>query len=171
MPITLHANGKIEGINNSNFNNSLAAGHVLQTVYSHTESTAALAYNETWSLLQTSITPISTSSSILVMVTLGLTSTDSTADVGFDILRDSTALQQGSGGTANATTGAFMNQGNGTAFNSNVILLDDEISTTSQVTYKIRANANNPRQLIINKRGSDDALRTQSRMTLMEIKG
>jgi len=171
MPITLHANGTIEGIDNSNFNNSLPAGHVLQTVYSHTASTAALAYNETWSQLQTTITPTSTSSSILVMVTLGLTSSDNSADVGFDILRDSTALQQGSGGTVNSTSGCFMNQGSGDAFSTNLIILDDEISTTSSVTYKIRAAANNPRQLVINKRGSSDDNRTQSRMTLMEISG
>ena len=30
MPITLHANGTIEGINNTNFNNSLPSGHVIQ---------------------------------------------------------------------------------------------------------------------------------------------
>ena len=148
-----------------------STGSVVQTVYSHTDSTAALSYNETWSQLQTSITPTSTSSSILVMVTLGLKSSDNSADVGFDILRDSTALQQGSGGTVNSTSGCFMNQGSGDAFSSTLIILDDEISTTSATTYKIRAAANNPRQLIINKRGSSDDNRTQSRMTLMEIYG
>ena len=171
MAVTFHPNGKIEGINNANFDNSLSVGHVIQTVYSHTTVTAVLDYNEIWSQLQTNITPSSTSNNILVMVTLGLASTDSAADVGFDILRDSTALQQGSGGSNQSTSGCFMNQGSGDAFGITLVLLDDEISTTSQVTYKIRANANNPRQLIINKRGSDDALRTQSRMTLMEIKG
>ena len=104
------------------------------------------------------------------MVTLGLTSSDSAADVGFDILRDSTALQQGSGGTVNSTTGCFMNQGSGDAFSSTVVLLDDEISTTSSVTYKIRAACNNPRRLVINKRGSSSDNQTQSRMTLMEIR-
>ena len=170
MGITFHANGKIEGINNSNFNNSLSTGHVIQTVYSHTTATAVLDYNEIWSQLQTSITPSSTSNNILVMVTLGLTSSDSAADVGFDILRDSTALQQGSGGTVNSTTGCFMNQGSGDAFSSTVVLLDDEISTTSSVTYKIRAACNNPRRLVINKRGSSSDNQTQSRMTLMEIR-
>ena len=171
MAVTFHPNGKIEGINNANFDNSLSVGHVIQTVYSHTTVTAVLDYNEIWSQLQTNITPSSTSNNILVMVTLGLASTDSAADVGFDILRDSTALQQGSGGSNQSTSGCFMNQGSGDAFGITLVLLDDEISTTSQVTYKIRANANNPRKLVINKRGSDDALRTQSRMTLMEIKG
>ena len=170
MGITFHANGKIDVINNSNFNNSLSTGHVIQTVYSHTTATAVLDYNEIWSQLQTSITPSSTSNNILVMVTLGLTSSDSAADVGFDILRDSTALQQGSGGTVNSTTGCFMNQGSGDAFSSTVVLLDDEISTTSSVTYKIRAACNNPRRLVINKRGSSSDNQTQSRMTLMEVR-
>ena len=170
MGITFHANGKIDGINNSNFNNSLSTGHVIQTVYSHTTATAVLDYNEIWSQLQTSITPSSTSNNILVMVTLGLTSSDSAADVGFDILRDSTALQQGSGGTVNSTTGCFMNQGSVDAFSSTVVLLDDEISTTSSVTYKIRAACNNPRRLVINKRGSSSDNQTQSRMPLMEVR-
>jgi len=167
MSITLHPDGRIDGFNRL----SMPSGSVIQTVYSHTTATAVLDYNETWSQLQTNITPSSTSSSILVMVTLGLTSTDSSADVAFDILRDSTALQQGSGGSVNATTGCFMNHSSGHAFNANLIMLDDEISTTSQVTYKIRANANNPRRLVINKRGQDAAVQTQSRMTLMEIAG
>ena len=32
MAITLYPNGKIEGINNANFNSSLPSGHVIQTV-------------------------------------------------------------------------------------------------------------------------------------------
>ena len=167
--ITLHANGTIEGINNANFNASLSAGHVIQTVYSHTDASAALSYNETWSQLQTSITPSSTSSSILVMVTLGLISADSAADTGWNILRDGTALQQGSGGTTNATTGAYTNAGGSYAHSPSLVLLDDEISTTSSVTYSIQGAANSPRTFVVNKRGSDDTLRVQSRITLMEI--
>ena len=34
MGITFHANGKIDGINNANFNSSLPSGHVIQTVTS-----------------------------------------------------------------------------------------------------------------------------------------
>ena len=32
MTLTFHANGKIDGINNANFNSSLPSGHVIQTV-------------------------------------------------------------------------------------------------------------------------------------------
>ena len=33
MTVTIHPNGKIDGINNTNFNGSLSAGHVVQTVF------------------------------------------------------------------------------------------------------------------------------------------
>ena len=33
MTVTIHPNGKIDGINNNNFDGSLSAGHVVQTVF------------------------------------------------------------------------------------------------------------------------------------------
>ena len=33
MTVTIHPNGKIDGINNTNFEGSLSAGHVVQTVF------------------------------------------------------------------------------------------------------------------------------------------
>ena len=33
MTVTIHPNGKIDGINNTNFDSSLSAGHVVQTVF------------------------------------------------------------------------------------------------------------------------------------------
>ena len=168
MPITLHANGKIDGINNSNFNSSLPAGHVIQTVYAHSATAESVAYNGTLSLTA-SITPSSTSHNVLVMVTLGLVGADSAADTGWNILRDSTALQQGSGGTTNATTGAFTNAGGSYAHSPSLVLLDDEISTTSAVTYKIIARPNSGKQLVLNKRHQDEAIKSQSRMIVLEL--
>ena len=168
MPITLHANGTIDGINNSNFNSSLSAGHVVQTVYAHSSTTESVAYNGTLSLTA-SITPTSSSHNVLVMVTLGLVSADSAADTGWNVLRDGTALQQGSGGTTNATTGAFTNSGGSYAHAPSLVMLDDEIGTTSSVTYSIQAAANSPRTFVLNKRGTDSTLCVQSRITLMEI--
>ena len=118
--------------------------------------------------LNTSITPSSTASRIVILVTLGLVSTDSDADVGWNILRDSTALEVGSGGTNNATTGAFMNEGSGWAVSSSVILVDHP-NTTSSVTYKVQSDTNSPRDMIINRRGSGASLSVSSRMFLMEI--
>ena len=34
MAVTFHSNGKIDGINNANFNSSLPSGHIIQTVTS-----------------------------------------------------------------------------------------------------------------------------------------
>jgi hypothetical protein len=83
-------------------------------------------------------------------------------------MRGSTALQQGTGGTINATYGTNMNtdstHGNGGSFQ-----LLDSPATTSSVTYRIQAQPNSPRQLYINRRGADTALCTSSTMILMEI--
>ena len=118
--------------------------------------------------LNTSITPSDASHRIVVMVNLGLVSTDSAADVGWDVLRDSTALEQGQSGTVNSTAGAFMNQGDGDAFEATVILVDHP-NTTSSVTYKVASDANSGRDMIINRRGSDTGLGVSSRMFLVEI--
>ena len=118
--------------------------------------------------LNTSITPSSASHRIIVMVSLGLVSTDSAADVGWDILRDSTALEQGQSGTVNSTAGAFMGEGNGFGVESTTIIVDHP-NTTSSVTYKVSADQNSGRDMIINRRGSDTGLGVSSRMLLVEI--
>ena len=118
--------------------------------------------------LNTSITPSSASHRIIVMVSLGLVSTDSAADVGWDILRDSTALEQGQSGTVNSTAGAFMGEGNGFGVESTTIIVDHP-NTTSSVTYKVSADQNSGRDMIINRRGSDTGLAVSSRMLLLEV--
>jgi len=118
--------------------------------------------------LNTAITPSSTDSRIIIIVNLGLVSSDGAADVGYDILRDSTALEQGQGGTVNATAGAFMNAGAADGVSSTVILVDHP-NTTSSITYKVASDANSGRDLIINRRGSDTSLGVSSRMFLIEI--
>jgi hypothetical protein len=96
-------------------------------------------------------------------------STDSASDTGYEIRRDSTDLQQGTGGTENSTYGAFMNEiGSSDAISASGMLLDSP-STTSAVTYKILARPNSTHALVINKRSSNDSLRVSSSMILMEI--
>ena len=73
--ITLHANGTIEGIDNSNFNSSLPAGHVLQVVQTikkdlfETSQYSGQGYTLITGLAA-SITPTSASSKILVMANI-----------------------------------------------------------------------------------------------------
>ena len=70
--LTLHGNGTIEGIDNSNFNSSLPAGHVLQVVQTmkkdlfSTTQYSGQGYTLITGLAAT-ITPTSASSKILVM--------------------------------------------------------------------------------------------------------
>ena len=118
--------------------------------------------------LNTSITPSSTDSRIIIIVNLGLVSSDNSADVGYDILRDSTALEQGQGATVNSTAGAFMNFGAGNAIPTTTVVVDHP-NTTSSVTYKVAADQNSGRDFIINRRGSDTSLGVSSRMFLIEI--
>ena len=118
--------------------------------------------------LNTAITPSSTDSRIIIIVHLGLVSSDNNADVGYDILRDSTALEQGQGATVNSTAGAYMNITSGQAVPSTTVIVDHP-NTTSSVTYKVSADQNSGRDMIINKRGSDTSLGVSSRMFLIEI--
>ena len=118
--------------------------------------------------LNTAITPSSTDSRIIIIVNLGLVSSDANADVGYDILRDSTALEQGQGATVNSTAGAYMNITSGQAVPSTTVIVDHP-NTTSSVTYKVSADQNSGRDMIINKRGSDTSVGVSSRMFLIEI--
>ena len=118
--------------------------------------------------LNTAITPSSTDSRIIIIVNLGLVSSDNNADVGYDILRDSTALEQGQGATVNSTAGAYMNVTSGQAIPSTTVIVDHP-NTTSSVTYKVSADQTSGRDMIINRRGSDTSLGVSSRMFLIEI--
>jgi len=144
----------------------------LQVKYTHTTIAGNLSNGDTITQLTTNITPSSTSSSILIIVNFGFVSSDSAADVGFDVYRDSTQLQIGSGGSGspgNVTSGCFTSQGGSTGNSATAIFVDDEISTTSQVAYGVVARPNSGRQFTINRRGNDNALHSQSRMILIEL--
>ena len=143
---------------------------VLQVKYTHTTAIGNFTPSEEITQLATSITPSSTSSNILVIVNIGFASANGAADAGFVIKRDSTSLQVGSGAaTFNTTFGAFMNMGSADGVSSTGIIIDDEISTTSSVTYKCFVEINSGRELVFNKRNSDNTMRTQSRIILMEL--
>ena len=170
LPATIGTAGQV--MKNSSTPGTLefgAAGLFFNWNYTTDNTAKTLADpGDIYTELNTAITPSSTDSRIVILVTLGLVSTDSAADVGWNILRDSTVLEAGSGGVNNATTGAFMNESSGWAVSSSVILVDHP-NTTSSVTYKVQSDANSPRDMVINRRGSDNSLSVSSRMFLMEI--
>ena len=144
---------------------------VLQHVYAHTDAVSQLDPGDTITQLNCTITPSSTSSKILVMATICCSATGA-ADLGYDIQRDSTALQKGasaSGSPGAVTHAVFANMGSDNIIPGTCIMLDDEISTTSAVTYKIIARPNSGKQLVLNKRHQDEAIKSQSRMIVMEL--
>jgi hypothetical protein len=147
----------------------VSGGKVLQVVMTTDNSAVSITNGQEYSALATEITPSATSSKVLVMVTLGLVSTDSASDTGYEIRRDSTDLQQGTGGTENSTYGAFMNEiGSSDAISASGMLLDSP-GVDVATTYKILARPNSTHALVINKRSSNSSLRVSSSMILMEI--
>tara|TARA_B100002019_G_C20942066_1_gene437313 strand:+ start:44 stop:574 length:531 start_codon:yes stop_codon:yes gene_type:complete len=73
MAVTIHPNGKIDGINNTNFDGSLSAGHVVQTVNQKVDGgsmTNASSSSTTYTGLFAEITPRFANSKILVLVNL-----------------------------------------------------------------------------------------------------
>jgi hypothetical protein len=155
---------------NSGTATGFGGGKVLQITHSTDNTAISQGVNTEYSEISTAITPAATSSKVIVMVTLGLVSGSATLDLGWDIQRDTTVLQAGTGGDgtySNCTFGGSLNLTTGTAVNASGILVDSP-STTSAVTYKVYLRPNTG-SMVVNKRGSDSAVRTSSTMTLMEI--
>jgi hypothetical protein len=161
--------GTLPALNGSNLTN-LTAGKVLQVVMTTDNSAVSLTDGQEYTALSTAITPSATSSKVLVMVTFGLVSTTAPADTGYEIRRNSTDLQQGTGGSINSTYGLFMNEIAAIdAINASSMLLDSP-STTSATTYKIISRPNSTHGLVINQRSSSSSsLKVSSSMILMEI--
>jgi len=103
MSITFHPNGKIDGINNANFNSSLPTGHVIQVQY--VESDTKMSNQSSSSLvditgLSVSITPQSSSSKLFIIMNLNLLtieggSSGTDAAIGLAIVKDGSVIQTG----------------------------------------------------------------------------
>ena len=152
---------------------------VISTVKSDTFSTnQGMASPVTITGLTASITPVSTSSKILVMVHLGQVGNGTDSTYGFTLFRDTTAICIGdaAGSRPRASVGA------GHSFNAtwramqNSITFLDSPSTTSSTTYSVKmghnGNASYSVRLNRNDRDSNathDDIRTASTITVMEI--
>jgi hypothetical protein len=154
-------------------NTNFPAGSVLQvvnTIKTDSFSTASTTFTDVTGL-SVSITPSSSSSTILVIASVTGTGTDvlSAGATGFVLVRNSTIIAQGTGGTFNFT-GQLSNRNlGGTAHTLNSALsYIDSPATTSSVTYKIQGRVE-AGTLYINR--DPDNTRTVSTITVMEIKG
>lgn len=113
------------------------------------------------------ITPKSTSNTILVSFTIGATGSNSTSDAVFRLVRGSTNIAQGSSGTYTGTV-AVRTLNSEISSNPTITHLDSP-ATTSATTYKVQGTLTGSGTLAINRRQADTAFGTVSNITLMEI--
>jgi hypothetical protein len=142
---------------------------VLSTTKIDTFSTNSASYVDVTGM-SVSITPASTSSTVLVLVSIGGHGAG-TADSMLQLVRNSTALANGNSGTYNGFAQSNSAQ-NSTAIPGVIIYLDSP-ATTSATTYKIQqlCNQGTAQTAYFNRRGSNTQIGVSSTITVMEIAG
>ena len=137
---------------------------VLQVIKTDTSSTSSTSFQDV-SSLSVSITPISTSSKILVLVTGVLGASGTNNDVAeAEVLRDSTQI--GGGGISRMSEGQVPERSRQVA--SAVIL--DTPNTTSALTYKVRFRSPAGITAYWGRSGTNSVAQISS-ITVMEIAG
>lgn len=121
--------------------------------------------------MSATITPRSTSSKILVLVSMS-TSMSQTAYYGhIQLLRDATQIAKGTDGTvSNQTVSAWIGGGTWETDKISITHLDSP-NTTSSVTYKLQALAENTRTFYVNRIASSANFGYSSTITLIEVAG
>ena len=148
----------------------LPAGSVLQvvsTLKNDTFSTTSTSFVDITGF-SLSITPTSASSKILILVSawLGVASSSRT---GVRLMRDSTAIGIGTGGTYNVSGyNADWASGAGDNLGCTSISFLDSPSTTSAITYKVQQFTTTG-TAFVNRRGNDTTFVTGSTITALEI--
>lgn len=142
-------------------------GKILQVVSTNDNTHKAVSSATEYTEIETSITPSSASSKILILVSFGLVSNSTNSDSGFRVKRNSTAIQQGTNATVNISQSFFMGEGssNGSGYTIQVL---DSPATTSAITYKIELLTVTG-TIYVNRRGLDTYYGTSSSMTLLEV--
>ena len=142
------------------------AGHVKQVQINGSSGYTVMTSTTMTDALTCSITPSSTSSKILVMMNLnGITVGNNSAWMKLELYRDSTLIRNVSGICGYSVSHIHYN----TDLSYN--FLDDAVSTTSAVTYRLKYGASGSSvSVAFNNYGASNNT-TSSAMTLMEIAG
>ena len=140
MTVTFHPNGKIDGINNGNFNSSLPSGHMIQLITSATTSVVNWSSGWTDTGLTANITPQFANSKI-IMTVYAQTHIYGTHDhgIGFKFVRDSTDIM-----TTNENKWQYFYDGGNEYQERGGSVLSFEDTThnsTSALTYKLQFNS------------------------------
>jgi hypothetical protein len=139
---------------------------VIQSVKTDTSSTSSTTFGDITGL-SVNITPTNSSNRVLIVATLN-GCVNSTNNISFNIVRNSTAIAQPDGtGTYKASFNLF---NNGPGSQSTGLTYLDSPATTSSTTYKIqwRVDAGTA---VINRHASGTDYNSVSSITVMEISG
>lgn len=159
------------GAARSNF----GAGAVLQVVSYEYTGTQSVSNNATWNAtnITASITPTSSSSKIIIIAKVGFSSTDQNVGYGFSIYRNSTSLNNATGGsTSNATSQSMSPYRAGQPYDLIQVPLYyvDSPSTTSSTAYTVRCWCpNSPGYNTLINASQNNYSRSTSSIILMEI--
>ena len=121
--------------------------------------------------LTASITPRSTSSKIMVLVTIGAFSPEAGNTGNLQIARDGTALNIATGGATSNSGGLSVTSGATYGNHTESISYLDSPSSTSTLTYSAQVFAQSGSTLYVNRWVANDARRATSTITLMEVAG
>ena len=119
-----------------------------------------------------SITPSSSSHKVLITYNLKLGNQAAERNCSIRILRDSSTLTVGSGGSAANGTDFFRMSSNGEIYNASHMFLDSP-SSSSSLNYKLQwaleGQGGGSRTAYLNRRGADSSYVMVSTLTLMEV--
>jgi len=140
---------------------------VVQTVKTDAFSSSTGSFVDVTGLSAT-ITPRSTSSKILVLVSLVNGNTSASGSIRLNLVRGATNIAQGTGGVLQSTSQNYPNNAN-SGDSVNITFLDSP-STTSSTTYKIQTMPYAVGTVVIGRLGVADE-RSVSTITLIEVAG
>ena len=173
MAITFHPNGKIDGLNNNNFRNSMPTGSVINFASAKklgTQSTDSTSFIDITDLSCT-ITPSSSSSKIYIAGSLQVNKENYTAV--FRLMRDSTEIgtPSASGGVNNIMT--VYTQNNNGSWRA-TFQWDDTPGDTNPHVYKLQMRTDGGGDPTVHIGGHHDNNSTYTSpcyMTVMEFAG
>ena len=171
MSITIYANGKIEGINNNNFNSSLPAGHIIQvqqTFKNDTDSTSGNSHAAI-SGLTVNITPTSSSNKILYKGSLYIASSSSECSFRLTRTVGGSMTEIATPSTYQDDEDGTFHHGGGSRYGGHSFEFLDTPNTTSTITYGITWQTHSG-TTYLNRTWDSGWFHGTSSITAMEIK-
>lgn len=150
-------------------------GHVINVVSTKFEpvfsfsSTSFTDISASGQSLSATLTPVSTSSKVLIICNIPIIGNDGSSGVGIGLTRNGTLVGQGTSGTSQNTIATKFHPTTYSDYSGTSFNFLDSPSTTSSVTYQVQALASGATTVYINRRYTDTYFGAPSVITVMEI--